>query len=57
VSDRFLQGFMEDFIRGVSSPITTSVGGGGVPPVLNAYTDSSSVNYTDSTDTAYEDSN
>lgn len=28
MSDRFLQGFMEDFIRGVSSPITATTTGG-----------------------------
>jgi len=41
VADRILQGIFEDFIRGISSPITSSVGGSSVP--ANAVTDTAVV--------------
>lgn len=43
MSDRFLQGFMEDFIRGVSSPITANVGGGSAVPANARYLEDATV--------------
>lgn len=42
MADRILQGIFEDFIRGVTSPITSSVGGGSSVPA-NAVTDTAVV--------------
>ncbi len=43
MSDRFLQGIFEDFIRGITSPITSNVGGSAVP--ANAITTDTITDY------------